>query len=188
MQTRFKENLEFFFEAVHKEASDRDHKVIPELEDYIAIRRDTSGCKPVFDLIEYALQIDLPEYVVSHPIIKALNQGANDLVTWSNVRLVSMCLFLLPLTLSFTFSGYLLLQRGTGAWGHAQHDCDFDEILRYGPADGGRPSGRTMQAYHAVVRSCKANLMQGCSIFSSFLAVGHSPSTLSTCTPQSNSK
>ena len=45
------------------------------------IRRDTSGCKPSFDLIEYAMGLDLPDFVVEHPIIKALNQAANDLVT-----------------------------------------------------------------------------------------------------------
>ena len=45
------------------------------------MRRDTSGCKPTFDLIEYAMDIDLPELVVRHPVIQALNQGTNDLVT-----------------------------------------------------------------------------------------------------------
>lgn len=74
-----------FFEAVNKQARARDMGVIPDLESYIDVRRDTSGCKPVFDLIEYALDIDLPEFVVTHPVIKALNQGTNDLVTWSNV-------------------------------------------------------------------------------------------------------
>jgi hypothetical protein len=34
----------------------------------------------------YALDIDLPDFVVEHPVIQALNQGTNDLVTWSNVR------------------------------------------------------------------------------------------------------
>ena len=34
----------------------------------------------------YALDVDLPDFVVEHPVIQALNQGANDLVTWSNVR------------------------------------------------------------------------------------------------------
>ena len=34
----------------------------------------------------YALDIDLPDFVVENPVIQALNQGANDLVTWSNVR------------------------------------------------------------------------------------------------------
>ncbi|KAI0780394.1 terpenoid synthase [Trametes elegans] len=83
-QARFKETLELFFEAVHQQARDRDAGVIPDLESYINVRRDTSGCKPVFDLIEYAMGIDLPEDVVTHPVIMALNQGANDLVTWSN--------------------------------------------------------------------------------------------------------
>ncbi|OSD08313.1 terpenoid synthase [Trametes coccinea BRFM310] len=84
-QARFKENLELFFEAVHQQARDREAGVIPDLESYISVRRDTSGCKPVFDLIEYAMDIDLPDFVVAHPVIKALNEGANDLVTWSNV-------------------------------------------------------------------------------------------------------
>ncbi|KAI0374636.1 terpenoid synthase [Pilatotrama ljubarskyi] len=80
-QARFKETLELFFEAVNQQARDRDAGIIPDLESYISVRRDTSGCKPVFDLIEYAMDIDLPEFVVTHPSIKALNQGANDLVT-----------------------------------------------------------------------------------------------------------
>jgi hypothetical protein len=33
----------------------------------------------------YALGIDLPEFVATDPIIMALNQYTNDLVTWSNV-------------------------------------------------------------------------------------------------------
>lgn len=85
VQARFKESLELFFEAVNVQAADRDSDVIPDVEEYINVRRDTSGCKPVFDLIEYALRIDLPDDVVNHPVIKALNQGTNDLVTWSNV-------------------------------------------------------------------------------------------------------
>lgn len=40
-----------------------------------------------FDPFRYALDIDLPEFVVTDPIIMALNQSTNDLVTWSNVRL-----------------------------------------------------------------------------------------------------
>ena len=90
VQARFKTSLELFFGAIHRQALDRDSGVIPELEDYILLRRDTSGCKPVFDLIEYALRIDLPEAVVSHPVIKALNQSTNDLVTWSNVCSISL--------------------------------------------------------------------------------------------------
>jgi len=84
VQARFKESLHMFFEAVHVQASDREKGVIEDLESYIELRRDTSGCKPVFDLMEYSLNMNLPDAVVDHPVVKALNQGCNDLVTWSN--------------------------------------------------------------------------------------------------------
>ncbi|KAJ7772948.1 terpenoid synthase [Mycena maculata] len=83
-QARFKETLELFFEAVNIQAEMRDAGIIPDLESYIDVRRDTSGCKPCWALIEYALDIDLPDYVVENPVMMALNQSTNDLVTWSN--------------------------------------------------------------------------------------------------------
>lgn len=94
--------MELFFDAVQKQTEDRDAGIIPDLESYIDVspremvhrrrffdshnshkmRRDTSGCKPSFDLIEYAMGIDLPDFVMDHPVIRALNQFANDLVTF----------------------------------------------------------------------------------------------------------
>ncbi|KAJ8074430.1 Alpha-muurolene synthase [Marasmius tenuissimus] len=83
-QARFKETFELFFEAVNKQATWRDKGKIPKLKKYVNVRRDTSGCKPCWALIEYALGIDLPDVVAYHPVIKALNEHTNDLVTWSN--------------------------------------------------------------------------------------------------------
>ncbi|KAJ7193852.1 terpenoid synthase [Mycena pura] len=83
-QARFKETFELFFEAVNIQTKQRDTGCIPDLESYIALRRDTSGCKLCWALIEYGLDIDLPDFVAEHPIIMALNQSTNDLVTWSN--------------------------------------------------------------------------------------------------------
>ncbi|EEB94990.1 hypothetical protein MPER_06109 [Moniliophthora perniciosa FA553] len=83
-QARFKETLGLFFESVNIQAKARDAGIIPDLESYIDVRRDTSGCKPCWALIEYALDIDLPEYVATDPVIMALNQYTNDVVTWSN--------------------------------------------------------------------------------------------------------
>ncbi|KAJ6531101.1 terpenoid synthase [Mycena capillaripes] len=83
-QARFKETLDMFFEAVNIQAQARDTDCILDLESYISIRRDTSGCKPCWALIEYALDIDLPDFVVEDPVIAALGQSTNDLVTWSN--------------------------------------------------------------------------------------------------------
>ena len=84
--------MQMFFEAVKQQALDRADGIVPDLDTYIEMRRETSGCKPVFDLIEYSLDLDLPDAVVEHPVIVALNNGANDLVTWSNVsaRLVAI--------------------------------------------------------------------------------------------------
>lgn len=80
--------MDLFFKAVAQQASDRAEGVIPDMESYITIRRDTSGCKPCFQLIEFAARIDLPDEVIEHPIIQSLEEATNDLVTWSNVRLL----------------------------------------------------------------------------------------------------
>jgi hypothetical protein len=77
--------MDLFFIAATKEADDRATGRAIDLESYIAIRRDTSGCKPCFALIEYAALIDLPDKVMSHPVIMAMEEASNDLVTWSNV-------------------------------------------------------------------------------------------------------
>ena len=85
VQERFKETFAEFFESVNLQARDRDAGIIPDVESFIEVRRDTSGCKSSFDLLEYAMDIELPEEVHGHPVIEALRQGSNDLVAWSNV-------------------------------------------------------------------------------------------------------
>ncbi|KAH8103083.1 isoprenoid synthase domain-containing protein, partial [Cristinia sonorae] len=83
-QQRFQETMDFFFQAVTQQAQDRQNGVVPDLESYISLRRDTSGCKPCWALIEYAYNLTLPDEVMEHPIIVALGEATNDLVTWSN--------------------------------------------------------------------------------------------------------
>ncbi|KIY70696.1 terpenoid synthase [Cylindrobasidium torrendii FP15055 ss-10] len=83
-QQRFIETFDFFFAAVTEQARDRQAGIIPDLESYIMMRRDTSGCKPTFVLIEYANNLDIPDEVMEHPLIRNLGEAANDLVTWSN--------------------------------------------------------------------------------------------------------
>ncbi|KAF4571081.1 terpene cyclase [Pleurotus pulmonarius] len=81
---RFIHTMDLFFKAVAIQAADREKDVIPDFESYITIRRDTSGCKPCFALIEYASRIDLPDEVAEHPLIRSMEEATNDLVTWSN--------------------------------------------------------------------------------------------------------
>jgi len=54
------------------------------LDEYIDIRRDSSGLKPLIDFLEYTLQVDLPEAVAEHPVMQSLKQCVNDFCTWSN--------------------------------------------------------------------------------------------------------
>ena len=84
-QQRLMSTLDTYFQAIMQQADDRGSRNIPELEEYITLRRDTSGCKTGFAFIEYAARIDLPEDVIEHPIIKALSDATNDLVSWANV-------------------------------------------------------------------------------------------------------
>ncbi|KDR80261.1 hypothetical protein GALMADRAFT_62552 [Galerina marginata CBS 339.88] len=83
-QQRFIETFDLFFQSVTQQALDRATGVIPDLESYIALRRDTSGCKPCWALIEYAYNLDIPDQVMDHPTLRNLGEAANDLVTWSN--------------------------------------------------------------------------------------------------------
>jgi len=74
--------MEAYFDAQCQEA---DSKEVPDLDSYIRFRRDASGCKPCFTLIEYANGLDLPDEVFEEPIVRTLQETANDIVSWSNV-------------------------------------------------------------------------------------------------------
>lgn len=77
--------MDLFFQSVVTQTQNRTQGTIPDMESYISVRRDNSGCKPCFQLAEFAAGIDLPDEVIKHPSIQALEEASNDLVTWSNV-------------------------------------------------------------------------------------------------------
>ncbi|KAG2753035.1 terpenoid synthase [Suillus brevipes Sb2] len=79
---RFIHTMDLYFIAGAKEVDNRTKKYIHDLESYVTFRRDTSGCKICFALIEYAAQIDLPDE--THPIMMAAEDAANDHISWSN--------------------------------------------------------------------------------------------------------
>ncbi|KAG2144389.1 isoprenoid synthase domain-containing protein [Suillus bovinus] len=60
-----------------------DSTCIPDLETYVDLRRNASGLRMVFHLIEYAGGLDLPEQASSHPSLKQLTDQACDLIAWS---------------------------------------------------------------------------------------------------------
>jgi len=104
--------MKTYMQAVQQQASYRGDGTIPDLETYLSERRETSACKPAFDLVEYGLDMELPEYVVEHPVILALRQNVNDLVGWANVS-ASPSSLPASCVLKEGASGYILLQLRT---------------------------------------------------------------------------
>lgn len=76
---RFKEYLD----ATALEASDREIDYVRDFEDYLRMRRSTSGILPSFWVIECAQR--LPEDIIKHETIVTLTTCAMDLVIYDNV-------------------------------------------------------------------------------------------------------
>ncbi|KAG2031502.1 isoprenoid synthase domain-containing protein [Suillus americanus] len=81
---RFIHRTELFLAAVAKQVDDRAKGNMYHLESYTTLRRDLVGVKPCFALIEFVAGIDLPDEVVSHPVVKALEDATNDHVAWAD--------------------------------------------------------------------------------------------------------
>lgn len=81
---RLVRGLDLYFSASEREIERRMKGNISDLESYIVYRRNTSGCKPCYAMLEYVAGIDLPAEVVSHPVIIALEEAANDMISWCN--------------------------------------------------------------------------------------------------------
>ncbi|KAG2052378.1 terpenoid synthase [Suillus hirtellus] len=81
---RFIHAVDLCFVAAAKEVDSCAKGYIHGLQSYTSLRRDLSGCKSFFVFIEYVARIDLPDEVVSHPMIMAMEDAVNDYVGWSN--------------------------------------------------------------------------------------------------------
>jgi hypothetical protein len=98
--------MDRYLQGVVQESRDRKSRSVPDLESYIALRRDTSGCEACFALTEYGHNLDIPDDVMEHPLVHGMTVAANDWVSWTNV--CSMCLSreqtLIPLQDIYSFN------------------------------------------------------------------------------------
>ncbi|KAF9255786.1 terpenoid synthase [Marasmius fiardii PR-910] len=67
-----------------QQASNRNVDRIPPVEEFILMRRCTIGAAMVEAMVEYSLEIDLPDYVFEDPIFVAMSQATSDIMTWPN--------------------------------------------------------------------------------------------------------
>nr|BBH51509.1 putative sesquiterpene synthase [Clitopilus sp.] len=81
---RFVDHFCRYAQQVGEEASLREQRQILNMHEYIDFRRETSGVRSCFDLVEYCLGIDLPQFVHDDPIFTMGYNAAMDLVFWVN--------------------------------------------------------------------------------------------------------
>ena len=75
-------------EAMVQESIDKkDHRIL-DIKSYIDARRQTSGVKASFTIIE--LGLDIPDEVMAHPAIQEMIIAAGDLVALYNVSDIFM--------------------------------------------------------------------------------------------------
>ncbi|EMD35369.1 hypothetical protein CERSUDRAFT_96486 [Gelatoporia subvermispora B] len=81
-QERFVEVFQSYTSSVVEEAKDRVDKNIRSVDEYMELRRLTSGAMPCFAVIE--LGMDLPAEAFHHPIVQSLRLDAADLIILIN--------------------------------------------------------------------------------------------------------
>ena len=82
---RFLERFKGYVDAVGRETERRKLGRVLDLESFISERRENSAVRFLFSLIEYALDIDLPDQVFKDPNFIAAYFAGVDLVWLANV-------------------------------------------------------------------------------------------------------
>lgn len=75
---------DLYTRASLQQTANRSIDVVPTVEEFIQLRRDSSAVKLAYPIIEYSLDLDLPAEVHSDPMMVELKEAGNDLLTWAN--------------------------------------------------------------------------------------------------------
>ncbi|KAH8918639.1 terpenoid synthase, partial [Atractiella rhizophila] len=67
-----------------QQSHNRSVERFPSVEEFILMRRATIGSDLVKAVVEYSIDLDLPEYVFDDPIMLAMADATNDIMTWPN--------------------------------------------------------------------------------------------------------
>ncbi|KZT50890.1 terpenoid synthase [Calocera cornea HHB12733] len=87
LKARLIQSLATYLEAVCQHCALRSRRAsVPTIEEYILLRREEGGVRPCFALVESVNSLDLPDEIFTHPVFHDLENAANDMIVWSNVR------------------------------------------------------------------------------------------------------
>ncbi|KAK7688105.1 hypothetical protein QCA50_008475 [Cerrena zonata] len=81
---RFKKAVESWMKSQVEQAANRSWNTVPSVDEFIILRRRTIGGEIVEAMVEYSLDIKIPEHVWDHPVLVGLSRAAIDIMTWPN--------------------------------------------------------------------------------------------------------
>ncbi|WP_441290118.1 terpene synthase family protein [Sorangium sp. KYC3313] len=81
---RWLSHFQYYYEANLWEANNRKQMRVPDLEEYLMMRRYSGAVYTYCDLLELLLERPLPLEVVQHPLIQAVRDICNDILCWTN--------------------------------------------------------------------------------------------------------
>jgi len=81
---RFYRAFDRWTKAQVEQARLRSDSIIPSVEEFILLRRYTIGAEMVEALIEFSLDIKIPEWVWDDPVLVGISRAVIDILTWPN--------------------------------------------------------------------------------------------------------
>jgi len=79
---QFVEGFDLYMKSMIQEAEDRETKRVRPVMDYLQLRRETFGAQATISLLGFGLE--LPEEVLSHPVMQSMTLAAMDLLCITN--------------------------------------------------------------------------------------------------------
>ncbi|KIJ58608.1 hypothetical protein HYDPIDRAFT_102325 [Hydnomerulius pinastri MD-312] len=80
---RFHKSQRSYLEARRQFSKNVGSDAVPDLESYIELRREMSGFRMAFDMIEYAGDLSFPESLFGDAVFRKLVEHACDIAAWS---------------------------------------------------------------------------------------------------------
>ena len=86
MQQRFLGAFNLYIETMPVQAERRNVKQVCPLSEFLPLRRENAGIRPIHALIEVCMESQgIPKEVMNHPALVSLSNDACDLVAIDNV-------------------------------------------------------------------------------------------------------
>ncbi|CDO69934.1 hypothetical protein BN946_scf184836.g8 [Trametes cinnabarina] len=81
---QFARAIESWMKSQVEQARNRSTDEIPSVEEFIVLRRRTIGGPIVEAMVEYSLDLQIPEHVWEHPVLQEMSKAMIDIMTWPN--------------------------------------------------------------------------------------------------------